>query len=74
MWAAGDSTRRDAIGGEDQGFRDGRAWWPHQGHTNAIEGFWSHIKRGISGVYHSVSAKYRQMYLDEYTFRYNHRG
>jgi transposase len=42
-------------------------------HTNTIEGFWSHIKRGISGVYHAVSAKYLQMYLDEYTFRYNHR-
>lgn len=43
-------------------------------HTNTIEGFWSHIKRGISGVYHSVSAKYLQMYLDEYTFRYNHKN
>ena len=42
-------------------------------HTNTIEGFWSLVKRGISGVYHSVSAKYLQMYFDEYTFRYNHR-
>lgn len=42
-------------------------------HTNTIEGFWSLLKRGISGVYHSVSAKYLQSYLNEYTFRYNHR-
>jgi transposase-like protein len=42
-------------------------------HTNTIEGFWSLLKRGISGVYHSVSAKHLQHYLDEYTFRYNHR-
>ncbi len=42
-------------------------------HTNCIEGFWSLIKRGISGVYHSVSPKYLQTYLDEYAFRYNHR-
>ena len=42
-------------------------------HTNTIEGFWSLMKRGIGGVYHSVSAKYLQAYLDEYTFRYNHR-
>jgi transposase len=42
-------------------------------HTNTIEGFWSLVKRGISGVYHSVSAKYLQMYFDEYAFRYNHR-
>ncbi len=31
------------------------------------------IKRGIGGVYHSVSQKYLQSYLDEYTFRYNRR-
>jgi transposase len=42
-------------------------------HTNTIEGFWSLLKRGIGGVYHSVSAKHLQGYLDEYSFRYNHR-
>jgi transposase len=42
-------------------------------HTNTIEGFWSLLKRGISGVYHSVSAKYLQDYLNEYAYRYNHR-
>jgi hypothetical protein len=43
-------------------------------HTNTIEGFWSLIKRGIGGVYHSVSKKYLQTYLDEYSFRYNRRN
>lgn len=42
-------------------------------HTNTIEGFWSQVKGGIRGVYHSVSATYLQHYLDEYAFRYNHR-
>lgn len=42
-------------------------------HTNTIEGFWSQCKNGIRGVYHSVSSKYLQNYLDEYAFRYNHR-
>jgi len=42
-------------------------------HTNTVEGLWSLIKRGISGVYHSVSPAYLQTYLDEYTFRYNRR-
>jgi transposase len=42
-------------------------------HTNTIEGFWSLIKRGIGGVYHQVSKKYLQSYLDEYTYRYNRR-
>ena len=42
-------------------------------HTNTIDGFWSLVKRGIGGVYHSVSAKHLQSYLDEYSFRYNRR-
>jgi transposase-like protein len=43
-------------------------------HTNTIEGFWALVKNGIVGVFHSVSEKYLQCYLDEYTFRYNHRN
>ncbi len=42
-------------------------------HTNSIEGFWSLVKRGIGGVYHSVSPQYLQSYVNEYSFRYNHR-
>ena len=42
-------------------------------HTNTIEGFWSLVKRGISGVYHSVGRHYLQTYFDEYSFRYNRR-
>jgi transposase-like protein len=42
-------------------------------HTNTIDGFWSLAKRGIGGVYHSVSKKYLQTYLDEYSYRYNRR-
>jgi transposase-like protein len=43
-------------------------------HTNTIEGFWTLLKRGIYGQYHKVSTKYLQAYLDEFTFKYNHRG
>jgi len=42
-------------------------------HTNTIEGFWSLLKNGIRGVYHSVSSKHLQSYINEYAFRYNHR-
>jgi transposase len=42
-------------------------------HTNTIEGFWSLVKRGIGGVYHSVGRDYLQTYFDEYSFRYNRR-
>jgi transposase-like protein len=42
-------------------------------HTQTIEGFWSLVKRGISGAHHFVSVKHLQGYLDEYAWRYNHR-
>jgi transposase len=42
-------------------------------HTQTIEGFWSTVKRGISGNYHSVSTKWLQGYLNEFVWRYNRR-
>lgn len=42
-------------------------------HTNGIEGFWSHLKRGIKGIYHVVKPKHLQMYCDEFAYRYNTR-
>lgn len=41
--------------------------------TNAVEGFWSHLKRGIIGIYHQVSRKHLQGYANEFVFRYNFR-
>ncbi len=43
-------------------------------HTNTIEGYWSQLKRSVDGTYHSVSPKYLQQYLNEFSFRYNLRG
>lgn len=42
-------------------------------HTNGMENFWSILKRGIYGIYHAVSVKHLQHYVDEFTFRYNNR-
>ncbi len=42
-------------------------------HTNNIEGFWSHLKRGIKSTHASVSPQHLQRYVDEFAFRYNNR-
>jgi len=42
-------------------------------HTNTIEGFWSQFKRSVHGTFHCVSPKHLQNYLNEFSFRYNHR-
>jgi transposase len=42
-------------------------------HTNTIEGFWSLLKRSVRGTYGFVSPKYLQSYLNEFSYRYNHR-
>lgn len=39
--------------------------------TNTIEGFWGTLKRMIEGIYHSISSKYLQRYVDEAVYRYN---
>lgn len=42
-------------------------------HTNTIENFWSVLKRGLYGIYHQVSDKHLERYLDEYSARFNAR-
>ena len=42
-------------------------------HTNTIEGFWSLLKRGITGQYHTLSDKWLNKYITEFCFKYNHR-
>jgi len=43
-------------------------------HTNTVEGFFGNLKTGIRGNYKKVSHKWLQGYLNEFTWRYNHRN
>jgi transposase-like protein len=42
-------------------------------HTNTAEGFFSLLKRGLYGTFHSVSPKHLHRYLSEFEFRFNTR-
>lgn len=44
-----------------------------QAHTQGVESFWSMLKRGYVGVYHKMSEKHLQRYIDEYVGRHNAR-
>ncbi len=61
----------------DAGYRHGtinhakKEYVRGQVHTNTIETFWRHLKRGIEGTHIWVSKKHLQSYLWEFEFRHN---
>jgi transposase-like protein len=42
-------------------------------HTNTVEGYFSILKRGITGTFHHVSEAHLHRYLSEFDFRYSNR-
>ncbi len=43
-------------------------------HTNGMESFWSMLRRGHEGIYHKMSPKHLQRYVDEFAGRHNVRS
>ena len=42
-------------------------------HVNGMESFWALLKRGYHGIYHHMSPKHLQRYVDEFAGRHNFR-
>ncbi len=49
----------------------GREYVKGNAHTNTIESFWSLLKRGHYGIFHTISEKHLHRYLAEYETRWN---
>ena len=41
---------------------------------STLEGYWTILKRAITGQYHKISKHYLQEYLNELTFKFNNKG
>jgi len=41
--------------------------------TNAVEGYFALLKRGVHGTFHHISKQHLDKYLGEFDFRFNHR-
>ena len=67
LWLDASEFVHESVNHTETYVRDGRV------HTNGVENVWSLLKRGITGVFHKVSAKYLPLYLNEFSFRFNNR-
>jgi transposase-like protein len=69
----GDGYQHGTVkhGKKEYAFYDYRTGANH--HVNSVEGFWRLFKASSSSTHVAISPKYMQRYLDEFTFRANHR-
>ena len=64
---------RTFEGGHDAIYHGKKEFTRGDVHTNTVEGFFSLLKRGLYGTFHSVSKHHLDRYIAEFTFRYNTR-
>lgn len=58
-------------GAKEYAYYDSREDVVH--HVNSVEAFWRVFKKSVASIHIHVSGKYMRRYLDEFTFRSNHR-
>lgn len=64
---------KDYLGGHHTVCHSAKEYVRGDVHSNTIEGFFSIVKRGLNGIYHSVSKEHLHRYMAEFEFRYNYR-
>ena len=62
------------FGGHQKVKHSKREYARGSAHINTAESFFALLKRGIHGSFHHVSKKHLPRYLDEFSFRWEHRG
>ncbi len=62
-----DFRKHDVVNHSSKEYVRGRIY------TNTIEGYFSILKRGLTGVYQHVGAQHLKRYIGEFDFRYNSR-
>ena len=69
----GDGSQHGVVkhGAKEFAYYDYRHGATH--HTNTVGGFWKLFKASVRSTHIHVSSKHMQRYLDEFTFRSNHR-
>ncbi len=50
-----------------------REWEGELVHTNTVESMWAMLKRSIVGIFHNISVKHLDRYLEELGWKMNHR-
>ena len=70
----GDGYKHGTVkhGAKEWSYYDYRHGATH--HTNHVESFWKLFKASVRSTHIHISSKYMQRYLDEFTFRSNHRA
>lgn len=64
---------RQFGGGHDRVFHSGGEYVRGDVSTNAVESYFSQLKRSIDGTHHAVSHQHLHRYLSEFDFRYSTR-
>lgn len=65
---------REYLGGHSRINHSSGVYVVGDTHTNTVEGFFSLLKRGVYGTFHSISEKHLHRYVSEFEFRYNTRS